>query len=111
MHQGFCEQKDGTLWGDKLMGQFEIVIENDTLYAELKDNRQYLHHYHYDTFELIDVDNGNIDKKQLGNASRVTFSTNSAGDIDFMKVDVEPAYLRTRWFQSLAVSKFLQVFI
>ncbi|MEO1029928.1 MAG: serine hydrolase [Bacteroidota bacterium] len=71
-------------------GKFDVVVENDTLYAELDGNRQYLHHYHYDTFELIDVNDGKIDESQIGSAIKVTFSTNVAGDIDDLKASIEP---------------------
>ncbi|MCT4628774.1 serine hydrolase [Winogradskyella sp.] len=71
-------------------GKFDVVVENDTLYAELDNNRQYLHHYHYDTFELIDINNGKIETSEIGNALKVTFTTNIAGDIDYMKASIEP---------------------
>jgi len=71
-------------------GKFEVVVENDTMYSELDNNRQYLHHYHYDTFELIDVNDGKIEASQIGGALKVTFTTNVAGDIDYMKANIEP---------------------
>ncbi|WP_299522110.1 serine hydrolase [Winogradskyella sp.] len=75
---------------NKGYGQFDIVMENDSLYVELDNNRQYLHHYHYDTFELIDVNDGKVDESQIGSALKVTFSTNVAGDIDYLKANIEP---------------------
>ncbi|MCA0132146.1 serine hydrolase [Winogradskyella alexanderae] len=75
---------------NKGYGKFEVVVENDTMYAELDNNRQYLHHFHYDTFELIDVKEGVIDTTQFGGALKVTFTTNVAGDIDYMKANIEP---------------------
>jgi hypothetical protein len=60
------------------------------MYTELDNNRQYLHHYHYDTFELIDVNDGKIEASQIGGALKVTFTTNVAGDIDYMKANIEP---------------------
>ncbi len=75
---------------NKGYGKFDIVVEKDSLYAELEDNRQYLHHFHYDTFELIDVNDGKIDASQIRSALKVTFTANTAGDIDYLKADIEP---------------------
>jgi len=75
---------------NKGYGKFDIVVENDSLYAELDGNRQYLNHFHYDTFELIDVTDGKIDESQIGTALKVTFTTNVAGDIDYLKASIEP---------------------
>ena len=71
-------------------GKFDIIVKNDSLYAELDGNRQFLNHFHYDTFELIDVNDGKIEASQIGNALKVSFTTNVAGDIDFMKASIEP---------------------
>lgn len=75
---------------NKGYGNFDVVAENDSMYAELDGNRQYLHHFHYDTFELIDINDGEIDESQFGDALKVTFTTNVAGDIDFLNADLEP---------------------
>ncbi|WP_282044014.1 serine hydrolase [Winogradskyella flava] len=71
-------------------GKFDVVVENDTLYAELDNNRQYLHHFHYDTFELIDLKEGKVDTTGIGKSLKVTFTTNVAGDIDYLKAEIEP---------------------
>ncbi len=71
-------------------GKFDIIIENDTLYTALNDKRQYLHHHHYDTFELIDVNDGKVDTTGIGKSLKMTFSTNVAGDIDYGRVAIEP---------------------
>ncbi|WP_179320550.1 serine hydrolase [Winogradskyella helgolandensis] len=70
-------------------GKFEITLENDSLFTELNGLKQYLHHYHYDTFEFIDVKNGKIDTTEIGNALKLNFSTNVAGDIDYGRIDIE----------------------
>jgi len=75
---------------NKGYGKFDIVVEKDTLYATLDGNRQYLHHHHYDTFELIDVTDGKVETSQIGDALKVTFSTNVAGDIENMRANIEP---------------------
>ncbi|WP_299123867.1 serine hydrolase [uncultured Winogradskyella sp.] len=71
-------------------GKVDIIIENDSLFTELNDKRQYLHHYHYDTFELIDVIEGKVDTAAIGKSLKITFSTNEAGDIDYGRVGIEP---------------------
>ncbi|MBU2930265.1 serine hydrolase [Winogradskyella psychrotolerans] len=70
-------------------GTFEITLENDSLFTELNGLKQYLHHYHYDTFEFIDVKNAKIDTTEIGNALKLNFSTNVAGDIDYGRIDIE----------------------
>ncbi len=71
-------------------GEFEIVVENDSLFTELNKERQYLHHFHYDTFEIISVTHGKVDTVSIGKSLKVNFTTNVAGDIDFAKVQIEP---------------------
>jgi hypothetical protein len=71
-------------------GKFDIVVENDSLFTTLNGNKIYIHHYHYDTFELIDYTEGKADTTQIGNALKVTFTTNATGDIDFLKTNIEP---------------------
>ncbi|WP_299112847.1 serine hydrolase [uncultured Winogradskyella sp.] len=71
-------------------GKVDIIVENDTLFTQLNNKRQYLHHYHYDTFELIDVIEGKVDTAAIGRSLKITFSTNEAGDIDYGRVGIEP---------------------
>lgn len=71
-------------------GKVDIIVENDSLFTKLNDKRQYLHHYHYDTFELIDVIEGKVDTAGIGRSLKITFSTNEAGDIDYGRVGIEP---------------------
>lgn len=71
-------------------GEFNVIVENDTLYTELNGKRQYLHHYHYDTFELIDVVEGKVDTSAIGQSLKVTFYANEAGDIAEAHATLEP---------------------
>lgn len=71
-------------------GKFDIVVENDSLFATLDGDKTYLNHHHYDTFELLDYAEGKVDISQIGNSLKVTFTTNVTGDIDFLKADLEP---------------------
>jgi CubicO group peptidase (beta-lactamase class C family) len=71
-------------------GSFEIEIKNDSLFTTLNGNEQYLHHYHYDTFEFIDYEDRKVDTAAIGRSIKITFSTNEAGDIDYGRVGIEP---------------------
>ncbi|MFC0605433.1 serine hydrolase [Winogradskyella pulchriflava] len=75
---------------NKGYGKFDIIVENDTLFTEFNGDRLYLHHFHYDTFELIDIIDKKIDTSAIGKSLKVTFTTNVAGDIDYLKTDIEP---------------------
>lgn len=71
-------------------GKFDIIVENDSLFSELDDERLYLNHFHYDTFELLDIKDGKIDTTQIGKSVKITFSTNESGDIDYGRIGIEP---------------------
>ncbi|WP_460219670.1 serine hydrolase [Psychroserpens sp. MEBiC05023] len=71
-------------------GTFEIISKNDSLFTKVNDDDIYLHHYHYDVFELIDVVDNKIDTTQYGKSIKVTFMTNDAGDISGAKMKIEP---------------------
>ena len=75
---------------NKGYGKFEIVIKNDSLFTELNEKTQFLNHFHYDTFEFIDVNDGEVDTTGIGNSLKINFSTNEAGDIDYAHVNIEP---------------------
>ena len=75
---------------NKGYGKFDVVLENDSLFATLDGEKSYFNHFHYDTFELIDYSEGKVDTTQIGKSLKVTFTTNVAGDIDYMKTDIEP---------------------
>ena len=81
-YAGFYENKG--------YGKFEIIVENDSLFSELNGERLYLNHFHYDTFELLDVKDGKVDTTGIGKSVKMTFSTNEAGDIDYGRVGIEP---------------------
>jgi CubicO group peptidase (beta-lactamase class C family) len=71
-------------------GTLDIILENDSLFTVLNGKRQYLQHYHYDTFELLDVNEGKVDTTAIGSSLKITFSTNEAGDIDYGRIGIEP---------------------
>nr|WP_321228463.1 serine hydrolase [uncultured Psychroserpens sp.] len=71
-------------------GKFEIYVENDSLFSKLNDDKTYLHHYHYDVYEIIDVSEGKVDTTQYGKSIKATFITNEGGDISGTKIKIEP---------------------
>ncbi|MBO3116153.1 serine hydrolase [Winogradskyella sp. DF17] len=75
---------------NKGYGKFDIVLERDSLFATLNGERNYLRHHHYDVFELLSVNEGKIDTTAIGQSLKVNFTTNFAGDIDYLKVEIEP---------------------
>jgi len=70
-------------------GKFEIKLENDSLFSQLNGKKLFLNHFHYDTFEFLDVKNGKVDTTDIGNSVKINFSTNIAGDIDYGRIDIE----------------------
>lgn len=70
-------------------GKFEIKIENDSLFSELNGKKIFFNHFHYDTFELLDVKNGKVDTTAIGNSIKINFSTNITGDIDYGRITIE----------------------
>jgi CubicO group peptidase (beta-lactamase class C family) len=70
-------------------GEFEVVIKNDSLFSKLNGDAQYLNHFHYDTFEFIDVKDGKVDTTAIGSSIKITFSTSETGDIDYAHIGIE----------------------
>lgn len=77
-------------YSNKGYGEFEIFVENDSLFSELNGDKIYLHHFHYDVFELVDVVDKKVDTTEYGSAIKTTFITNDAGDISEAKIKIEP---------------------
>lgn len=71
-------------------GKFEIKLENDSLTTVLNNDKLYLNHFHYDTFELLDYNDGKIDTTEIGQGLKVSFTTSLAGDIDYLITAIEP---------------------
>lgn len=71
-------------------GSLEINVENDSLFTTLNGTKQLVNHYHYDTFELIDVIDNKVDTSQIGKAFKITFNTNANGDISGASFKAEP---------------------
>ena len=69
-------------------GEFDITVENDSLFANFELKKFYLKHYHYDIFEPLEVKQTGIDTTDTG-ALRFNFVTNDGGDISFVKMKAE----------------------
>lgn len=72
-------------------GTFEVISKNDSLFTTINNDRIYLHHYHYDVFELVDATENKVDTSQYGKSIKATFVTNDTGDISGAKIKIEPA--------------------
>lgn len=71
-------------------GKFEIVLENDSLITTLNNDKMFIHHVHYDTFEMVDYSEGKIDSTEFGRSLKVNFKTNETGDIESLTSSIEP---------------------
>lgn len=62
-------------------GKFEVYAKNDSLFLYTTDKTRqfYLNHYHYDTFEVFNVDDGKVDMS--GGEFEINFRTNVDGDV------------------------------
>ncbi|WP_299276244.1 serine hydrolase [uncultured Psychroserpens sp.] len=77
-------------YSNKGYGEFEIVLKNDSLFTQINTDKLYVHHYHYDTFELVDVVDGKVDTTDYGQSLKLTFEINDTGDISGAKAKIEP---------------------
>jgi CubicO group peptidase (beta-lactamase class C family) len=71
-------------------GTFEIVIKNDSLFANFPLTKIYLRNKYYDVFEMFEVSDSGIDTTDE-TASYFNFSTNDAGEISSANVNMEPS--------------------
>jgi len=71
-------------------GEFELVLENDSLFAKFPLKKLWLRHYHYDIFEQFEVTKTGIDTAQTSEL-RFNFRTNDTGDISTLNVKLEAA--------------------
>ena len=77
-------------YAHKGYGKFNVVVKNDSLFSKLNNKTQYLSHFHYDTFEFIDVKDGKVDTTGIGSSIKIIFTTNVSGDIDYGRIAAEP---------------------
>ncbi|GLU45067.1 serine hydrolase [Allomuricauda sp. NBRC 101325] len=81
-YTGFYENKG--------YGQFEITKESDSLFAHFKLIKFYLKHTYYDIFEPLEVKSTGVEEfDEL--PVKFNFSTNDAGDISSVKINIEPS--------------------
>ena len=70
-------------------GQFELSVENDSLFATFPKTKLWLKHFHYDIFEPFEVDETGIDS--TGFEIRMGFITGNDGEIKTLEAKFEPA--------------------
>jgi CubicO group peptidase (beta-lactamase class C family) len=70
-------------------GNFDIMLEGDSLFAQFPLLKFWLKHYHYDVFETYLVEDSGIDVTDPSTL-RINFSTNNTGEISGLKVKFEP---------------------
>lgn len=96
-----ADQKKGTkpshiiedyagLYSNPGYGKFTISVKGDSLFAEFPLMKFWLSHYHYDVFEVYEVEEDGIDNSEPSQL-RVNFSTNNAGEIIGLNIQLEPS--------------------
>ncbi|MHA3789034.1 serine hydrolase [Flavobacterium hauense] len=70
-------------------GTFEVVVKNDSLFAELKNTTYYLKSKYYDIFDPFEVKNGKIEVSEDNSGLFFNFSTNDSGDIAALMLKME----------------------
>lgn len=71
-------------------GSFNIIVENDSLFAILKRKKLFLRHYHYDVFEPFEVTKTGIDTTETGQM-RLNFASGDGGEIINVSMKTEAA--------------------
>lgn len=69
-------------------GKFEVFIRNDSLFLHTtnKTRKFYLHHYHYDTFEVFNIEDEEVNMSW--GEFRINFRTNIDGNISEAMLDL-----------------------
>ncbi|MEA1876107.1 MAG: serine hydrolase [Bacteroidota bacterium] len=69
-------------------GKFEILLQNDSLFAQMPKMKLWLKHYHYDVFMPYEVKDIGIDTTD-NSGLMVNFFSNNAGEIAGSKINLE----------------------
>jgi CubicO group peptidase (beta-lactamase class C family) len=73
-------------------GSFEIIAQQDSLFANFPLHTWWLKHYHYDVFQPFDKDpKEGIDTTDSGDNLRLQFNMDAAGSISNVAVNLEAA--------------------
>jgi len=70
-------------------GTLQLILRNDSLFAQSPNKLMWLKHYHYDVFEPYEVVNGKIDTSETNNIF-LNFRTGDMGDISGFTAKLEP---------------------
>lgn len=84
-------KKDYTgLYNHPGYGTFEVALRNDSLIMVTQNGDAWLRHYHYDVFELLDIDKEyGIDTSAKGGL-KIQYQMNPAGEISSITLPVQP---------------------
>ena len=74
-------------YASNAFGKFEVILQNDSLFALLPDSREYLKHVCYDVFQTYNVNKETgIDSTEGG--TKLKFNTDINGDITSAEADL-----------------------
>jgi len=71
-------------------GSFQIMVENDSMFAQFALEKLWLKQYHYDVFQPFTITDNGIDSTE-SSALRFNFKTNDVGEIARLQVKFEAA--------------------
>lgn len=95
------------IYSNNAFGQFEVVVQHDSLFGLIADEKEYLRHFSYDIFEVFHVDKetGIIDTTEY--AKRVKFNMDINGDIVSAEIElgVKEPVVFSRTVKALPVEK------
>lgn len=72
-------------------GNFDLLLKNDSLFANFKRMKVWLKHYHYDVFTPYEVKNNKVDTTGgVATQLKFNFVANLSGDIASVNIFMEP---------------------
>ena len=72
-------------------GNFDVLVKNDSLFANFKRMKVWLKHYHYNVFTPYEVKNNVVDTTGgVASQLKFNFTTNLSGDIATANIFLEP---------------------
>jgi CubicO group peptidase (beta-lactamase class C family) len=70
-------------------GSFDIILKNDSLFANLKISQSWLKHDRYDIFELFTIDKIDGIDTTDGSGTAIQFRLNKAGEIESLESELQ----------------------
>lgn len=78
------------LYNNPGYGTIEVYVKNDSLFFRTKNGDAWLRHFHYDVFDLFQIDKKDGIDTALGSPTNLQFHMNTAGDIDMLTMPIQP---------------------